>query len=123
MLVRSLVCFFAVSVAWAEIADATVEQTGVHRYHIAFRMGPADARVSIFASHSPDQPEDAKPITATSDSAADIHLHGWTGRAYFHLKTADGQTRAVSIRRLPLEGQNNFRDLGGYRWGRLYRSR
>jgi len=46
------------------------------------------------------------------------------------LKPASGPTRVVSIRRLPLEGAKNFRDLGGYRtfdghyvrWGLVYRS-
>jgi protein-tyrosine phosphatase len=46
------------------------------------------------------------------------------------LKPVSGATRVVSIRRLPLEGARNFRDLGGYltsdgryvRWGLAYRS-
>lgn len=129
-LTRGLACLFAASIAWAEIADATVEPTGTYRYRIAFNLEPADAPVSIFASHRPDELEDAKPLMVTSSSPDDVHVHGWTGRPYFHLKTARGETRVVSIRRLPLEGQNNFRDLGGYRtadgkyvrWGRLYRS-
>lgn len=57
-------------------------------------------------------------------------MAGSFGRIYFHLKAASGATRVVSIRRLPLEGAKNFRDLGGYRtsegryvrWGLVYRS-
>jgi protein-tyrosine phosphatase len=49
---------------------------------------------------------------------------------YFLLKPDHGKVQEVSIRRLPLQGAINFRDLGGYattdglfvRWGRLYRS-
>ena len=130
MLTRGVACLFAASIAWAEIADATVEPAGAHRFRIAFNLAPADAPVSIFASHSPDRLEDAKPLIVTNSSPDDIHIQGWRGRPYFHLKTATGDTRVVSIRRLPLEGQNNFRDLGGYRtadgkyirWGLLYRS-
>jgi protein-tyrosine phosphatase len=130
MLIRGLVCLFAASIAWAEVADATVEPTGTHRFRIAFNLDPADAPISIFASHRPDEIEDGKPLVITNSSPDDVHVHGWTGRPYFHLKPATGGTRVVSIRRLPLEGQNNFRDLGGYRtadgkyvrWGLLYRS-
>ncbi len=130
MLIRSLACLFAASLAWAEVAAVTVEPTGTHRFRISFKLDATDAPVSIFASHSPDQLEDAKPLIITSSSPDDVHVHGWTGRPYFHLKTATGGIRVVSIRRLPLEGQNNFRDMGGYRttggkyvrWGLLYRS-
>jgi len=130
MLKRFAACLFTASIAWAEVADAIVEQTSAHHYHVAFTLGPADAPVSIFASHSPDQLENAEPVQITTNVSSDLHLRGWTNRAYFHIKTADGKIRVVSIRRLPLEGQNNFRDLGGYRtadgkyvrWGRLYRS-
>lgn len=130
MLIRGLACLFAASIAWAEVADATVEPTGTHRFRIAFKLEPGDAPVTIFASHSPNQLEETKPLIVTSSSPDDVHVHGWKGRPYFYLKTATGGTRVVSIRRLPLEGQNNFRDLGGYRtadgkyvrWGLLYRS-
>ena len=51
-------------------------------------------------------------------------------RSYFLLTPAEGQPRVTAERRLPLSGQVNFRDLGGYvtsngrrvRWGKLYRS-
>lgn len=49
---------------------------------------------------------------------------------YFFLKPDHGEEREVAIRRLPLEGTPNFRDLGGYetvdgrfvQWGKVYRS-
>src|SRR5713226_9871429 len=93
-------------------------------------MELSDTPVSIFSSHSPDQIEDDKPSIVTHTSPAHIALPRWTGRVYFHLKTVKGKTRVASVRRLPLQGQDNFRDLGGYRtldgkhvrWGRLYRS-
>lgn len=51
-------------------------------------------------------------------------------RPYFILRAADGTEHEVAERLLPLEGGNNFRDLGGYdtqdgrqvKWGVLYRS-
>jgi protein-tyrosine phosphatase len=51
-------------------------------------------------------------------------------RSYICLVPAEGQPIIGAERRLPLDGQVNFRDLGGYatadgrrvRWGRLYRS-
>ena len=51
-------------------------------------------------------------------------------RSYFLLVPAEGRPIMVAERRLPLAGQVNFRDLGGYtsadgrrvHWGRLYRS-
>jgi len=49
VLKRGFACLFAVSIACAEVADARVEQTGVHHHHVASRMEPADAPVSIFA--------------------------------------------------------------------------
>src|SRR6516162_278771 len=121
-----LVAVLAVRLAWADVTDATVEQTSPHRYHLTFHAEPVGGPVSIFASHTPSNREDEKPVAMTSGGSSDVHLHGWTGRPYFHLTTPGGKTRVVSIRRLPLEGQNNFRDLGGYRttdgrytrWGR-----
>lgn len=51
-------------------------------------------------------------------------------RYYFQLVFADDTVVTVAERFLPLEGQSNFRDIGGYqtstgqyvRWGRVYRS-
>jgi protein-tyrosine phosphatase len=130
MLLRGLACLFAASVAWAEVAGVTVEPIGTFQFRIAFSLAPADAPISIFASHRPDRVEGTRPLLVATSSPDDVHVDGWKGRPYFHLKTASGGVRVVSIRRLPLEGQNNFRDLGGYRttdgryvrWGLLYRS-
>ena len=127
---RYLLFVFATFLAYADISDATVEITGVHRYRVTFNMESSDAPVSIFSANSPDQIEDTNPSMVTQTSPADVELPRWSGRVYFRLKTVKGKTRVVSVRRLPLEGQDNFRDLGGYRtqdgryvrWGRLYRS-
>ena len=51
-------------------------------------------------------------------------------RPYFSLAATKDRPLMIAERRLPLEGQANFRDLGGYatkdgrrvRWGQLYRS-
>jgi protein-tyrosine phosphatase len=127
---RYHLCLFAAALAWADVSDATVEPAGADRYHVSFHMERGDAPISIFASHSPDRMEDGRPLAVTQTSPADVEARGWTGPVYFRLKTTQGRIRIASVRRLPLEGQDNFRDLGGYRtmdgryirWGRLYRS-
>jgi len=72
----------------------------------------------------------ARQLISSAD-ADGVHLQA-TGdtRPYFVLKTADGEEHEVAERLLPLQGGNNFRDLGGYetgdgrqvKWGTLYRS-
>src|SRR5712692_6342910 len=87
---RYLICFFAASLAWADISNANVEPAGAHHYRLAFDMELSDTPVSIFSSHSPDQIEDDKPSIVTHTSPAHIALPRWTGRVYFHLKTVKG---------------------------------
>lgn len=55
---------------------------------------------------------------------------GKADRYFVGLTTEDGDTLIVSDKRIPLEGSNNFRDIGGIptrdgrylRWGQIYRS-
>src|SRR6184192_2302589 len=93
------------SAAGTGIENPTCEMAGPGVYRIDFQASPSAMTVEVSV---PDR----------------------SGRVYFHLKPAAGATRIVSIRRLPLEGAKNFRDLGGYRtsdgryvrWGLVYRS-
>lgn len=111
------------------IAAASVEQLDARSYTIEYQAGAGE--ITIFASTSPDRVTSNTPVTTTRTSPVRVALPAaHTGRVYFHLKPATGPARVASIRRLPLEGSSNFRDLGGYRtadgrfvrWGRLYRS-
>jgi protein-tyrosine phosphatase len=113
----------------AVITAASVEQLDARTYQIEYEAEAA-GDVAVFASTSPDALTSASPVASTRTSPVRVSLPDHTRRVYFHLKPVDGRVRVASIRRLPLEGSANFRDLGGYRasdgrfvrWGRLYRS-
>ncbi len=95
-----------------------------------YRIGFSKPVGKIYASHSPDSIDEDAPVITAARSPVEFDLPNFEGRPYFHLKPPSGPERVVSIRRLPLEGQENFRDLGGYptfdggsiKWGKLYRS-
>ena len=84
----------------------------------------------MFASSRPDRIDSEKPVGILRNATGNISVPDRSGRVYFHLRSSNGAIRVVSVRRLPLEGANNFRDLGGYRtadghyvrWGLVYRS-
>ena len=125
-----LVCTFAVPLAAAATVDnAVCERTGPASYRLSFELS-GEGPVRVYASSSADRIDAREPLAVIRKSPADVSVPGARGRVYFHLKPKDGPTRVVSIRRLPLEGAINFRDLGGYktkegkyvRWGLLYRS-
>ena len=84
----------------------------------------------MFASSRPDRIDSEKQLGILRNATGNISVPDRSGRVYFHLRSSNGAIRVVSVRRLPLEGANNFRDLGGYRtadghyvrWGLVYRS-
>lgn len=112
------------------IAYPTCEPLGPGVYRIDFQSSPGAMPVEVFASARPDRIDSSKAVLRIRATPADVTVPDRPGRIYFHLKPAAGGTRIVSIRRLPLEGAKNFRDLGGYRasdgsyvrWGLAYRS-
>ena len=118
------------SVADTGIEDPTCEPLRPGAYRIDFQASPGAAPVEVFASSQPDRIDSVKAVLTISRAPADVFVPERSGRIYFHLKPAAGATRIVSVRRLPLEGAKNFRDLGGYRtsdgryvrWGLVYRS-
>ena len=113
-----------------EIEKATCEQIGPHNYRIDFQAGADFKGVQVFASSRADRIDSNQPVAVLGKGPADISVGERPGRIYFHLRSLSGVTRVVSVRRLPLEGASNFRDLGGYRtadghyvrWGLVYRS-
>jgi protein-tyrosine phosphatase len=112
------------------IENATCELIRPGVYRIDYRASSDAGAVQVFASSYPDRLDSTKPVLTIRRTPAEIAVPARSGRVYFHLKAASGITRVVSIRRLPLEGATNFRDLGGYRtndghyvrWGTVYRS-
>ncbi len=118
------------SVGPAQIDSPTCELIEPGTYRIDFRASPDAGPVQVFVSSRPDRIDSSKPVQTIRATPANISIPNRSGRIYFHLKPASGVTRVVSVRRLPLEGAKNFRDLGGYRtsdghyvrWGLVYRS-
>jgi protein-tyrosine phosphatase len=112
------------------IDNPTCELVRPGVYRLDYQASPHAGAVEVFASSRPDRIDSAKPLLTIRKTPVDVSVPGYSGRIYFHLKPEYGFTRVVSIRRLPLEGAKNFRDLGGYRasdgryvrWGLLYRS-
>jgi len=117
-------------VANTGIEKPTCEPVGSGVYRIDFQASPGATPVEVFASSRPDRIDSAKAVLTIRRAPVDVSVPDRSGRVYFHLKPAVGATRIVSIRRLPLQGARNFRDLGGYRtsdgryvrWGLVYRS-
>lgn len=116
--------------AAAGIDNPTCELIGPGAYRLDYQSSPGTGAVQVFASSRPDRIDSDKPLLTIRKTPTEVSVPGRSGRVYFHLKPASGPTRVVSIRRLPLEGAKNFRDLGGYRtadgryvrWGLVYRS-
>jgi protein-tyrosine phosphatase len=114
----------------AGIENPTCELIRAGVYRIDFETSKDAGPVEVFRSSRPDRVDSDKPLVTIRKTPAQVSVAGSSGRIYFHLKPKSGAMRVVSIRRLPLEGATNFRDLGGYRasdgryvrWGLLYRS-
>ena len=115
--------------AAAEIEQATCTQTAPNHYRIEFTQSGAAQPVQIIASSNPDGSA-GKIVSKAANSPLEVEGTGPGERTYFLLKPEHGPSVAVSVRRLPLEGASNVRDLGGYRtadgrmvrWGVLYRA-
>jgi len=103
------------SVGDSQIDSPTCELIAPYTYQIDFRASLDAGPIEVFASSRPDRIDSPTPVQTIRATPANISLPNRSGRVYFHLKSASGATRVVSIRRLPLEGAKNFRDLGGYR--------
>jgi protein-tyrosine phosphatase len=126
----ALALFFAAATfAHADITHLDCTQTGPDEYKLSYMLTGNTHVVEIFASTSAQQPTGAA-LLKTGESTVTLHAGKPGERVFFFLKANSGEQREVSIRRLPLEGTPNFRDLGGYettngrfvRWGLLYRS-
>jgi protein-tyrosine phosphatase len=89
------------------------------------------AAVTVFAGPAPDRIDRSRPL-APLRAGDDLRLEGLSAaeRHYLVVCGADGSEELAAERLLPLEGAQNFRDLGGYateagrcvRWGAVFRS-
>jgi protein-tyrosine phosphatase len=130
MLLLSASSISAGAAAAAGIEEASCEQTGPSSYRINFHASSDALPVEVFASSRPDRIDSTRVVATIRNTPATVSVPGRICRVYFHLKPKNGGVVVVSIRRLPLEGAVNFRDLGGYstadghrvRWGMVYRS-
>jgi protein-tyrosine phosphatase len=112
------------------LESAVVEQTGPDTYSIAVDGTPAAYPVQVFAVPQPGRSGGEELLVDAEQSPIEVRLPAGSGQPFFRLVSNAGDSLTVSIRRLPLEGAPNFRDLGGYRtadgrrlrWGTIYRS-
>jgi protein-tyrosine phosphatase len=99
------------------------------RWPASFSLGA----VSIFAGTAPDQIARDEPVARTWGLATAATVSGLDPNRRYYLElvpASGGRSRIVAERKLPLQGTDNFRDIGGYeteagqavRWGMLYRS-
>lgn len=92
---------------------------------------PLAAGATVFAGPAPDRIDRRRPL-ASFPGGERLRLDGLPAaqRHYLVVRGADGHEELVAERLLPLEGAQNFRDLGGYltgsgrsvRWGTVFRS-
>ncbi len=133
-------CAYKTANRW-EPHDESLERPSVERIDAnsvrlrwpeAFANGPVD----VFTGLSPDAIDRTRALARASGSElilsnVDSPFVDRRFRLYYELIPSGGGAPVVAAeRQLPLEGLDNFRDLGGYttadghtvRWNRLYRS-
>jgi protein-tyrosine phosphatase len=105
-----------------------VRREGVH---LVLRGGAAWEDAQLFAGPAPDRIDRGRAV-GRFRSGARVPLASLpeADRHFLLVAGADGHEELAAERLLPLEGAQNFRDLGGYparggrrvRWGRVFRS-
>jgi len=113
-------------------ADAwVVERTGAREVTIVWNGTGTAPSGEIFVNANPTAQARGTPAAELVDGRAVLHELAPGSRPYFTVVApGDSQGVVIAERVLPLDGAQNFRDLGGYasadgrhvRWGRLYRS-
>ena len=98
---------------------------------LVIHAGASHEGAAVFAGPAPDRIDRARAVARLAGGAR-LPLAGLpeADRHFLVVVGADGREELVAERLLPLEGAQNFRDLGGYptrsgrrvRWGRVFRS-
>lgn len=106
--------------------SAEITKSGTYRYHFQVTgTGGQEKTIRLLTT-----PEDSgRRLLVTGEEEFDIELGELDFRPYFAVELS-AQTLITAERTLPVEGMNNFRDMGGYetgdgrhvKWGCLYRS-
>jgi protein-tyrosine phosphatase len=126
-----LACLVTAStLAHAAVTELSCVQTAPTEFKLSFSLTGDSHKVQIFASADPTGTNGMELVQETSSTQITVTAGKAGDRMYFFLRPDHGEQREVSIRRLPLEGTPNFRDLGGYQttdgrfvqWGKIYRS-
>ncbi len=128
MSATALAC--APSLAFAQAAPSfAVERTAPDR--LALSWSGMAGRVAVYASSDPAAPPNLMRALAARARGPRLETDFATApRPYFVIAESSGAWLRAGERVLPLQGAQNFRDLGGYRsesgkrvrWGLLYRS-
>lgn len=107
---------------------AEVERNATDELLVSWDNGTAP--LDVWVEYHRDGNKVERQLVSQQDSDGKHQFAANDTRPYVVLVTADGHEQVVAERVLPLEGGNNFRDLGGYettdgrhvKWGSLFRS-
>lgn len=107
------------------ISNVKVQKKSDDKYFI-FWLGTE--KTTVYLLSGPNKKNIERKIVTTSHSGVEVTVDNYL-RPYFLLEDTAQQV-VTSTRVVPLEGANNFRDLGGYptkdgkvtKWGKLFRS-
>ena len=105
-----------------------VKKTGFQRYQFLLPH-TAGVKKEIYLLDSPECNNRNDSMFATTAEEFEVEIPDITYRPYFGVAIGQ-QYMVMAERNLPVEGMNNFRDMGGYKakngchvkWGKLYRS-
>jgi protein-tyrosine phosphatase len=117
--------------AAASVLGAEVVARADGRQEVRWTTGRAGEQVDVYVADRPSPAARRARRIASGDRDGSLVVSEKPGRrAYYFVASRGGKGLWTSLRVLPLEGGQNFRDLGGYatrdgrrvRWGQLYRS-
>jgi protein-tyrosine phosphatase len=123
-------CAATLPAAYGEVENLACNQISPSQYELSYSFTGTTRQVEILASNDPAGVSGMRSLQKTSSAKVTVEVGDNGQRIYFFLRPDQGRQQEVSVRRLPLAGTPNFRDLGGYqttdgravRWGLLYRS-
>lgn len=107
---------------------ADVKRSGESRYRFRF-PGTGNEEKRICLLDSPEYSTSSRCIAVTRLEEVEAEIPDTGRRPYFGVSVGS-RHRILAERNLPVDGMNNFRDMGGYqtmdghyvKWGKLYRS-